>query len=336
VGIRRRLTSVPGGIWNPHATEADVYHCYRLLLGRPPEPDGWRHFLDMLDEIELPGLVETFLCSEEFRNSPTYAALLGHDPESEPILIELAGRSMYVNPADPTTTSILDGFGWEPDVTAVVERVIQPGWTVIDIGANVGYFTLLAASRVGTSGRVVAFEPGRDNCGLLLLSVIKNGFDNVMVQPFALSDEVGVLIYERLVGSNALVRPVDAGESLRTGGRRQLVQGVRLDDLPLGLDRVDLIKIDVEGAELRAMSGAAELMKCFRPLLITEFSPPALRSVSGVEGEDYIEFLTGLGYRDVSVIQPDGSLIAHGVDGGAVVDTWRQSGRDHLDLLVTP
>jgi len=123
---------------------------------------------------------------------------------------------------------------------------------VIDIGANVGYFTLLAASRVGHTGRVIAFEPGQANCGLIQLAAITNEFDNVRVHPIALSDAPGAMIYERFVGTNARVHPVENGQTPSVGGPRQLVPSMRLDDIPLEAG-VDLIKIDIEGGEMRAL-----------------------------------------------------------------------------------
>jgi hypothetical protein len=78
------------------------------------------------------------------------------------------------------------------------------------------------------------------------------------------------------------------------------------------------------------------MLRRFRPLLVTEFSPPGLRSVSGVSGQDYLNFLARLGYADIAVIEPDGSATSYGLGAGRVVDAWEASGRDHLDLLVSP
>ncbi len=132
--------------FEPWPTEADLYHCYRLLLGRNPDEDGWRAYREGLSTTPLASLVEMFLCSEEFRSQPAYQALLGRDDQVELELVELNGHSMWVDPTDLLAAPLLGGAGWEPEVSAVMERVLQPGWTVIDIGANVGYFTLLAAA----------------------------------------------------------------------------------------------------------------------------------------------------------------------------------------------
>ena len=325
---------VPDPPFDPWPTEADLYHCFRLLLGRNPDESGWRAYGGALPTTPLTSLVEMFVCSEEFRSQPAYQALVGHDHQVELELVELDRRKMWVDPTDLLVAPLLGGAGWEPDVSAAMERILEPGWTVIDIGANVGYFTLLAASRVGPTGHVIAFEPGQANCGLIQLSAITNEFDNVRVHSIALSDVAGAMIYERFVGTNARVHPVDKGQPPSVGGPRQLVPSMRLDDIQLEAG-VDLIKIDIEGGEMRALEGGLRLLRESRPLIVTEFSPPALREVSGVSGEDYLELFAGVGYDDLAVIQSDGSTISYGLDTSAVVAEWKASARDHLDLLVT-
>jgi len=325
----------PDPPFDPWPTDTDLYHCYRLLLGRNPDESGWRAYRQSLPTTPLTSLVEMFICSEEFRSQLAYQALVGHEHQVELELVELDRRKMWVDPTDLLVAPLLGDAGWEPDVSAAIERILQPGWTVIDIGANVGYFTMLAASRIGSEGRVIAFEPGQANCGLIQLSAITNEFDNVRVHAIALSDTPGAVIYESFVGTNARVHPIEKGQIPSVGGPRQLVPAMRLDDIPLEA-RVDLIKIDIEGGELRALKGASRLLSESRPLIITEFSPPGLHAVSDVSGEEYLRFLAGLGYRDFGVIQDDGSAVSHGDDAGSVVDAWKASARDHIDLLVSP
>jgi FkbM family methyltransferase len=314
-------------------TERDIAACFRLLLGRDPGPEGWSHFRSALDGLTLGQLVETIMCSEEFRAGHLYNAILAQRAETPLEVVELDGYTMRVDPGDPMSGPVLTGIGWEPDVTAVVESVLRPGMVVVDIGANMGHFSLLAAARVGSTGVVHAFEPGLANAALIQLSAVDNAFEHLVVHPVALDERAGVLMWERAFGSNARVHRLAAGAPVRVGGRSQLVQATRLDDIAIG-PRVDLVKIDVEGAELLALRGAEALLRRNRPVIVSEFAPVGLGQVSGVSGEDYLGFLLELGYHNIAVIASDGSARSFGRDTSGVVEAWRAGGRDHIDLVV--
>src|SRR5262245_2134996 len=98
------------------------------------------------------------------------------------LVLYLAWRTHGV--ADP----LLAGRGYEPEETAFIEAALAPGMTFLDLGANVGYFTCLAARKVGPAGRVWAFEPDPRNFRLLVRSVKANGLSNVTAVRAAASD----------------------------------------------------------------------------------------------------------------------------------------------------
>jgi FkbM family methyltransferase len=168
-------------------------------------------------------------------------------------------------------------FGlYELDTARVIRRLLRPGDTFIDGGANIGYFTLIAAKAVGPSGRVHAFEPQPDNRRRLAEHVAMNGFaDIVTIHPVALSDspgEVELHTYENPAanhGQSTLFALPGAPT------RKVSVATVRLDDyLPSVVPR--LIKLDIEGAEPPAITGMSKLLRAHRPAVIVELNATTL------------------------------------------------------------
>jgi FkbM family methyltransferase len=138
------------------------------------------------------------------------------------------------------------------------ERTIPPGSVVYDVGGFVGYYTLLASVLVGQEGRVVVFEPLPRNLYYLKEHLQLNGISNVTVVEAAVSDQVGTLSFKE--------GPSRARGKLAEDGGLQ-VQAVRLDDLVESgeLPEPQYMKVDVEGAELRAFAGAQRLMEALPP-----------------------------------------------------------------------
>ena len=152
----------------------------------------------------------------------------------------------------------------------IMDRGLKPGATVVDVGANVGYNTVYAARRVGPTGRVVAIEPAADNLRVLRENVAGNGLANVAVHAVAAgrAHEVRDLY---LRGEVSAVNSLFA-ESVyaKVTGTEQVVVAP-LDDL-VEAD-ADLVKIDVEGAELDVLAGMARLLRNRAILLIVEWHP---------------------------------------------------------------
>jgi FkbM family methyltransferase len=150
----------------------------------------------------------------------------------------------------------LDGY-WEAWITQAVAAAVRPGWCCVDVGANHGYYTLLCADAVGPGGRVVACEPNPSVAALLEKTLRLNGFTGrtTLVRE-AVADMDGdslALVVPPGRGMNAYLRPADPdGVPVRT---------VTLDTLCHGLGRVDLVKIDVEGAEEKVWLGMGETLR---------------------------------------------------------------------------
>ncbi len=177
-------------------------------------------------------------------------------------------------------------------------QFLRPGMVVLDIGANHGLYTLLASKRVGPTGKIIAFEPSLRERKALRLHLVLNRCQNVIVQDLALGNESGecqlYVVEDRAAGCNSLRPPVvDAKTSLAS------VRVARLDEVLLSqnIDRVDFIKLDVEGAELDVLKGALRLLRTVpRPVLLVEVYDIRTQPW-GYKARDIVEFLDQNRYR---------------------------------------
>jgi FkbM family methyltransferase len=314
--------------FNRRATLDDVWAAYRLFLKRSPDPNGLSDYGDAISKgLSIDDLASSFLESEEFNTLVSTGSRL-HE-------VEIDGRVLFARANDPNIGSvILRDRQYEPHVTAVIKDLVQSGQTFVDIGANIGFFTSLAARLVGHVGKVIAVEANPENVQILFACLIRNGFTNVKVLPFAASDEQSIHSLE-IGGSNATVAaPRDPSAST------QYVQSVILDRQLANEGRIDVVKIDIEGFEVRAFRGFRDLLRKFRPTVVGEFHPIALREIGDSEPEEYINELARI-HTDFYVITMDkGPVRCTGF--AEIMDHWRAvnsslgtGGDVHVDLLAT-
>jgi FkbM family methyltransferase len=309
------------------ATIGDVVNCYRLLLGRQPDPDGLAHYRQRLSAgtISLRDLVGEFLGSVEF----VHAHPQRREQPTTEIVTTCEGFRMHVDPSDYAVGHTIARTGsYEPEVSAALREVLGPGGTFVDAGANIGWFSMLGASLVGPSGRVIAVEPNPINVGLLRDSAKDNGFDNIDVLTVALAARPGSVALET-DGSNGRVTPID-GPPAEPIPASFVVAARPLDDVlsDAGVTRVDAIKIDVEGAEPLVLKGAGSTITRHRPVLISEFYPLALDSSPWGNALGYLAMLRAFGYR-LSVIGSEGDHDDETICSMA-------SRTEHVDLLARP
>jgi FkbM family methyltransferase len=308
-------------------SEEDIYYCFRLLLGRNPSPGEWPGHRNLAGG-SLAHVVSIYLSSREFKDR-TWKGVA----DSEHVLVDLGHARMYVSPEDAAIGGAIFCKNFEPHVTQAVRDSLRPGMTFLDIGANIGYFSLLASSGVGSQGQVICFEPSPYNLKLLYLNAAINGRTNIRIYPFAAADHSSLVAYDSS-GSNGMISPARADLSALLA--TTLVYTARIGDVLSDLDRLDVIKIDVEGAEHLALSGGANLLRKFRPTIFSEFSPPALQSVSRVSAETYLQLLLPDESYSLAIVELDGRLTPCGRDLGAVVRCFEQSGLDHIDIRAAP
>jgi len=210
-------------------------------------------------------------------------------------VVEVLGHHMLVHDSqvDQFISTELAANGiFEPFETAWVSTEIRPGDTVLDLGANIGYYTLLFARLVGPSGKVYAFEPDPANCALLEKNIQRNGYTNVVLVPQAVAAASGVLRLYRAATNQGDHRAYDSGD-----GRSAIeVPAIALDDFFAGNARpIDFIKMDIQGSEFAALSGMQALLRRQPHLkMVTEFWPFGL-SRAGVVPTAYLDLLEAQG-----------------------------------------
>src|SRR5258708_8062722 len=172
------------------------------------------------------------------------------------------------------------------------QRYLQPGMTVLDLGAHHGLYTVLASKRVGSTGKVVAFEPSPRERKQLVRNVRINFCSNVRIEPYALGKEPArdnlYIVEGGEDGCNSLRPP-----AVRSQTRTVPVEVVTLDAIAseLGLTKVDFVKLDVEGSELDVLKGALGLLQAIpRPVLLVEVYDIRTQPW-GYKAREIVEFL---------------------------------------------
>jgi FkbM family methyltransferase len=211
---------------------------------------------------------------------------------------------MYVDTTDLSVAPHLMMHGqWEPAITNLFTQLVRPGMTVVDIGANFGYYTILAGSGVGAEGKVYALEADPRNYEILRLNVEANGLNRIVeTRQCAVLDVKKPMELNRnrtLLGCHSLF----AGKNGTPGNT--WVDAVPLDDIVPG--SVDLMKIDAEGSEPYIFDGMrGVLARSPRVQIIVEFNVPVLK-VAGVEPLSFLRKIQGQNFK-VSIVTPAGGL----------------------------
>jgi FkbM family methyltransferase len=190
------------------------------------------------------------------------------------------------------------GGTYEPNEFMFLSQVLKPGMTFIDVGANDGLHSMFASRRVGADGKVLALEPSSREFVRLERNLRLNRLTNIRPLKFAASDDAGVAVL-RIAGfghegQNTLGQ---FAYSITQEGAEE-VSTTTLDAIAseYALHRIDVIKIDAEGGELRVLRGASRILSNDRPLIVMEIVEAALAH-QGASREALVDFLLQLGYR---------------------------------------
>ena len=268
---------------------------FQALLGRSPQPHEVQAYAGLKLAPNELGL--QLMASQEFRRR----AMLGEFPAgtTQWVCAEIRdGIKLWVDLMDAGVSAGAIADNWEPSETSFVLSILKKRSVFLDVGAHLGWFTVLAAHRVGPEGRVYSFEPRPEIFEHLRASVEDNGYqDRCILRCAALSDRVGTTTIA------AFSAEFNSGHAFMVTGDPPT--GARLvKDIPTmtldGLDwdrRIDVIKIDVEGAEAMVARGGRELLRLHRPVIVSELFPRWLRDVSGISPDDFMKFLKELGYQ---------------------------------------
>ena len=247
-----------------------------------------------------------------------------------PVCLKLPDFRMYVRLDDwAVGARIAVKRSYEPHVTNVLRPLLKPGIIFGDIGANIGYYALFAAAHIGSSGKVIAFEPSSRNCDLLRMSLHANHYTNVYIHPYAVADAEGIVGFGMDDSNGRISRDDPAAAAYQ-------VRAITLDAFLKDEPQIDVIKMDIEGAEGRALDGMRDLLRRHRPILLTEFSPRGLLIASGIAPEAYLDRLRDLEYQ-LTVIPHVGSLSSTPQSNEQIMEYFtRSNGADHLDLIARP
>lgn len=230
-----------------------------------------------------------------------------HDPvylgDHQALLVARWGAKLIVDTRDSLLAPwlLMDGL-WEAHVTGWFHDVVKPGDTVVDVGANIGYFTVLAAQLTGPGGRVVGVEAHPGLFEFLRRNVIINGYrDRVRLWNRAAWSEPAQLQFRSRTNylANSSLGAMNEADLSDLGDTEEVleVEAAPLDVLLDGLDRVDVIKVDVEGAEVHAFRGLERTIASNPDITVLfEWSPEQLKQM-GNRPEELVDVLSGYGFR---------------------------------------
>jgi FkbM family methyltransferase len=246
----------------------------------------------------------------------------------------IQGHKMILAPDGryPSPDMVVDKY--EQATTNLFRQLIHPGMMVVDVGANIGYFTLLAAELVGSTGIVYAFEPEPDNYALLKKNIQLNSYTNIQPIETAVSDECGAIqLYLSAMdnGSHSIF-----GAAARGVATTKTVAATTLDGFleGEGWPNIDLVKIDVEGAENRVLDGMEQLCERSPKLnLIIEYCP-ALIQATGANPHDLLDRLAAMKLAVRFIDEKNGVLPPEASDPTVITEKLLKQ-ENYINLLCS-
>lgn len=216
-------------------------------------------------------------------------------------------------------------FAFDEPAQVMLYSVVEPGMTVIDIGANIGATTLNLAKKTGPLGKVYSFEPGPYNFKRALENISLNNFKNIKLINKGLGHEKATAFLYNVNANNSGMQRLLTQAPPKSSYEKMKVEIDTLDNCIASMEipSPSLIKIDVEGYEYNVLLGAEQTLLRHKPVMFIELDDNNLRE-QGSTAETLVEFLVQMGYT-----------IMNAADGSAVVvDTDFQN--CHFDILCTP
>jgi FkbM family methyltransferase len=251
---------------------------------------GWRHWIRRAGADRLARRHPGLRAALQKVYQPLYRAL---EP-SGLITAQVGGSRISAHPGQRDLALILLGEGeWDRQQTRLFESLLVPGMTFVDVGAHIGYYTLLGAHRVGPRGRVYAFEPAPENFRALQRNISQNGLSNVVAESLAVTGQSGraqLTVSETDSASHSLAGSL-------ASGRKVEVETTSLDEYFAGNDTpIDVVKLDAEGAEPEILEGMQQIL-ARNPdvVLFVEIYPRAMEAL-GRSPEAFLERLRQLGF----------------------------------------
>lgn len=271
-------------------TRDEVVWGYRYILGRDPESERVVQ-ASAAAMKDVPAFRRALLQSTEFARL--------HAQTQKPYWVAApvfgGSRLMWIDLSDRYVSLGCLEDAYEPIESRFIRNVLKTNDVFVDVGANIGWYTMLASTIVGNRGHIHAFEPRRQIVDYLRRTVALNGAgDLVTVYPIGLSNDAKceTLMWSGISdnGGGASFARDDASTDMVC----QTIDVRALDSLDVG--DVDVVKIDVEGAELLVVEGARRTIERHRPIILSEVFPEQLRRVSRCTPEQYFDFFLSRDY----------------------------------------
>src|ERR1700691_944188 len=281
---------------SPTPNFADVFWSYRLFLLRNPEFEDASSYTGRMPP-DLRQLAKSFLDSPEFHAVWRDAR---QPLEDLVLLTENEGLRFWFNLRDRAIGHGIALGRYERDLTSFVRKTVKPGMNCLDVGANLGYFSVGMAKLTGRDGSVYSFEPFQASYDLLVKNVKENGVEGV-VHPMQLaaSDRSGEgSLFFRADPLNDNFGSMFVSERAQNGHlHSSAVSRARIDDVVPRNPPIQFVKIDVEGSEIPALKGMAGIIERDHPTIAIEVNELALARGNGSTPEELIGILKGFGYR---------------------------------------
>ena len=227
-----------------------------------------------------------------WKNFPVSHKLLCHKELMPWKSVVCDGPGFKIRIRSPRTSSLgrtiyLWGM-WEPEMTHIAQEKIQEGWRILDIGADIGYYSLLYASKCGPQGSVAAFEPDPEPWPILNDNIARHGLPNIRAYAMALSDHRGHGMMK--LGGRGQMYP----DQEKDGNNTNTVEMIPLDEYwpQLAWNQLDLVKIDVEGAEMSILKGMKKVLEEYHPHILLEIHPRQLKEIFHSSADEVMSFLT--------------------------------------------
>ncbi|HLD72463.1 MAG TPA: FkbM family methyltransferase [Candidatus Nanoarchaeia archaeon] len=240
--------------------------------------------------------------------------------------IILEGDKIFLDPDDSMRLSTR-GY-YEPFITQLIKKIVKKGDIVVDIGAHIGYYTLILAKLVGEQGKVYAFEADPANFALLKRNVGINGYKNVIMEQKAVSNSSGkVKLY--------LGKERSTHHSIRknkySGEDYVSVETIRLDDYFKDIS-IHFAKIDIEGGEFEALSGMPLLLKRSKSFqIITEMVPIFLEQIK-LTPEQFVQFIREQGFKVYFIAEENQEIIPF---SASTLDWYNPDQKVNLNLFCS-
>lgn len=212
-----------------------------------------------------------------------------------PKSIMVDDMELYLHPYDrELSEKLVLNKNWQKFEIEIILKNINEGDTVLDIGANIGYYTIYIARKVGKNGKVFCFEPDPVNCSFLKKSVIANGYTNVIVEQKAVTDKIGkakLYLCDENKGDHRIYNSYDDRKNID-------IETVTLDDYFKNYkENINFIKIDVQGSEGGVIKGMKNLLKKNKNVkMFIEYEPRCLK-LFGTCPDKYLKLITQAGFK---------------------------------------